>query len=321
MSDQQKKQIAEKWVQATVKVIPEVWVVRAQQGDKQAQTKGEKKLRENLVAKILAAIESHQPVAQRGFGFPVTDEELDRRLGEVDYPSDDVPLEIRLGAIPLISAPAAIPPRNIRMFVDECGHFLAAERSNEEWEDQLRWLLMKQVEEALTRSEVGLSREKQEIRNAVKKTQEEFIEVQERFAKKMRNQVTAYSMLEWAIALDDEAQALVQDLKIREVIKQGMQRANAERIIAEGWLNRLEKNKQQHMPSPQDADQGLKRVPQRWNKHALNYMRERRPGHAKMSKNRRDLIARQDFGDDDSSWDENLRAAQAEWNAVRDDDP
>ena len=67
-----------------------------------------------------------------------------------------------------------------------------------------------------------------------------------RFAKKMRNQVTAYSMLEWAIALDDEAQALVQDLKIREVIKQGMQRANAERIIAEGWLYRLEKNKQQH---------------------------------------------------------------------------
>ena len=56
MSDQQKKQIAEKWVQATVKVIPEVWVVRAQQGDKQAQTKGEKKLRENLVAKMTTLI-------------------------------------------------------------------------------------------------------------------------------------------------------------------------------------------------------------------------------------------------------------------------
>ena len=114
MNEYQKEQIAEKWVQAAITGLPEMWLDTAQQGDKQAQERGEKKLQENLLVKILAAIESHQPVAQRGFGFPASDQELDRRLKEVDYPSDDVPLEIRLRAIPLISAPAAIPPRRMR---------------------------------------------------------------------------------------------------------------------------------------------------------------------------------------------------------------
>ena len=203
------------------------------------------------------------------------------------------------------------------MFIDEHGYFLAAERSNEEWEDQLRWLLMRQVEEALTRSEIGLSKKTKEIQEAVMKRQEEFIQVQKQFAKRMRNRVTVYRMLEWAIALDVEAQALVQDLKIREVIKQGIQRANAERIIAEGWLYRLQK--QQHTPPPQDADQKAQ-VPQRWNRHAFAYMRERGPGQAKMSKYRREVLARQNFEDDDSSGDENLRMPSAEYVAVRDDD-
>ena len=67
------------------------------------------------------------------------------------------------------------------------------------------------------------------------------------FAKQMRDKVTVYRILEWAVALDTEAQVLVQELKIRTVLRQGMHRANAERIIAEGWLHRL--NKQQ--PPPQ----------------------------------------------------------------------
>ena len=222
-----------------------------------------------------------------------------------------------MGAVPLISAPAPIPPRNIRMFIDEHGHFLAAERSNEEWEDQLRWLLMRQVEEKLTRDEAGLSKQTKEIQEAIKKRQDEFIQVQKDFAKRMRNQVTVYRMLEWAVALDVEAQTLVRDLKIREVIKQGIYRANAERVIADGWLYRLQR--QQQTPPPQDADRGAG-VPKRWNHHAFSYMHERGPGQAKMSKYRREVLARQNFEDDDSSGDENLRKPSAEYVAVRDDD-
>ena len=96
--------------------------------------------------------------------------------------------------------------------------------------------------------------------------------MEKQFAKKLRNQVTAYSMLEWAVALEDDGQALIRDLKIRDVIALGMQRANAERIIADGWLYRLERTKKYQVPSPQDADQGSKKVTQRWNKYTLNYV-------------------------------------------------
>ena len=50
-----------------------------------------------------------------------------------------------------------------------------------------------------------------------------------------------YKILEWAIALDTGAPTLVQKLKINTVLQEGISRANAERIFAEGWLHRLDK--------------------------------------------------------------------------------
>ena len=57
----------------------------------------------------------------------------------------------------------------------------------------------------------------------------------------MRDQVTVYKILEWAVALDNGAPTLVHQLKIKTVLREGISRANAERIFAEGWLFRLDK--------------------------------------------------------------------------------
>ena len=152
--------------------------------------------------------------------------------------------------------PAPIPSLNVRMFIDDHGHFLGDQKTDEEWEMQLRWMLLRQTEERLTRDELGLC--------AIKKykhvtgRREQFIRVQERFVKQMRDQVTVYKILEWAIALDTGAPTLVHQLKIKNLLREGISRANAERIFAEGWLLRLDKKQRPaqrrgQVPQPKES--------------------------------------------------------------------
>ena len=127
------------------------------------------------------------------------------------------------------------------MFIDEHGHFLGDEKTDEEWETQVRWLMLRQSEEHLTRDELGLCTDTKY--KHVTGRREQFIRVQEQFVKQMKRQVTVYKILEWAVALDTGAPALVRKLQINTVLQEGISRANAERIFAEGWLHRLDKDK------------------------------------------------------------------------------
>ena len=239
LDKQQKEQIAVKWVQTAAKMISEAAIIGTQQGDKKAQTSAEKKIRENLVEKLVSAVEAH-PAVGRGT-LPLTGQELEDKLSETEFPTEDVPLEIRLDSLKLPGLPAPIPSLNVRMFIDEQGHFLGDQKTDEEWETQVRWLMLRQSEERLTRDELGLCASKKY--KHVTSRREQFIRVQERFVKQMKDQVTVYKILEWAVALDTGAPTLVQELKVNTVLQEGISRANAERIFAEGWLHRLDKDK------------------------------------------------------------------------------
>ena len=239
LNEQQKKQIAVKWVQTAAKMIPGAAITGTQNGDKKAQTSAEKKIRENLVDKLISAIESHPAVGH--VAPPLSGQELEDKLSETEFPTGDVPLEIRLDSLKLPGLPAPIPSLNVRMFIDEHGHFLGDEKTDEEWETQVRWLMLRQSEEHLTRDELGLCTDTKY--KHVTGRREQFIRVQEQFVKQMKRQVTVYKILEWAVALDTGAPALVRKLQINTVLQEGISRANAERIFAEGWLHRLDKDK------------------------------------------------------------------------------
>ena len=237
LDEQQKEQIAVKWVQTAAKMISDTVIHRTQQGDKQAQTSAEKKIRENLVDKLVSAIENHPAVSHTT--PPLSEREVEEKLSETEFPTEDVPLEIRLDTLALPGLPAPIPSLNVRMYIDEHGLFLGDQKTAEEWEMQIRWMLLRQAEEGLTRDDQGLCADKK-YRDVTYRRQQ-FIRVQEQFIRQMRDQVTVYKILEWAVALDNGAPTLVHQLKIRTVLREGISRANAERIFAEGWLYRLDK--------------------------------------------------------------------------------
>ena len=92
---------------------------------------------------------------------PLSAQEIEDRLSETDFPTEDVPLEIRLDTLKLPGLPAPIPSLNMRMFIDEHGYFLGDQKSDEEWELQVRWMMLRQTEEHLTREELGLCTSKE----------------------------------------------------------------------------------------------------------------------------------------------------------------